>query len=93
MPLKVGASGSIQKRFQKASDSRLSGSYINSDHIQVLAGGFERLFCVMIRNKSGVVVKGQLRFRRSRSKTTSRPACFLSMRARTKSMMAMWCPG
>jgi hypothetical protein len=60
VPLKMGTQGSIQKRFQKASDSRLSGSYINSDHIQVLAGGFERLFGIMVRNKSGVVIKGHI---------------------------------
>jgi len=40
------------------SDSRFSGSYIDSYHIQVLAGGFERLFGIMVRNKSGVVIKG-----------------------------------
>lgn len=32
-------------------------------------------------------------FRLSRSNTVINPACFLSMRALTKSMMAMWCPG
>src|SRR5208282_5752760 len=32
-------------------------------------------------------------FRRRRSKTVRRPACFLSMCSRTKSIIAMWCPG
>ena len=34
-----------------------------------------------------------LRFRRRRSETASRPACFLSMRDCTESMIAMGCPG
>jgi hypothetical protein len=31
-----------------------------SDHIQIVGGGFERLLGVMMRNKSGVVIKGDV---------------------------------
>jgi len=41
-----------------STDSRLSGDDISSDHIQVVAGGFEGLLGIMARNKSGVIVKG-----------------------------------
>ena len=47
-------------RPKSISDSRLSGCDISSDHIQVVAGGFERLFGVMVRNKSGVIIKGYI---------------------------------
>src|SRR5205814_1209768 len=43
-----------------ASDSRLSGCDISSDHVQVVTGGFERLLGIMVRNKSGVVIKGHI---------------------------------
>jgi hypothetical protein len=39
------------------SDSRLSRRDIGSDHIQVVAGGFESLLGIMVRNKSGVIIK------------------------------------
>ena len=39
-------------------DSRLSGDDISSDHIQVVAGAFESLLGIMVRNKSGVIIKG-----------------------------------
>ena len=42
--------------------SRLSGSDVNSDHIQVVAGGFESFLSIMVRNKSGVIVKGHIAF-------------------------------
>jgi hypothetical protein len=62
---------------------------ISSDHVQVVAGGFERLLGIMVRNKPGVIIKGHIALPARRSKTPSSPACFLSMRDRTKSMMAM----
>lgn len=76
-----------------STDSRLSGDDISSDHMQVVAGGLESLFGIVLRNRPSVVVEGQIALPAGRSKTTSRPACFLSMRERTKSMMAMWWPG
>ena len=42
------------------SDSRLSGDDISSDHVQVVTGGFERLLGIMVRNKSGVIIKGHI---------------------------------
>ena len=39
-------------------DLRLSVCNISSDHVQVVAGGFESLLGVMVRNKSGVIIKG-----------------------------------
>jgi hypothetical protein len=42
----------------RGSDLRLSGCNINSDHVQVVAGGFERLLGIMVRNKSYVIIKG-----------------------------------
>ncbi len=41
-------------------ESRLSGRDISSDHIQVVAGGFESLFGIMVRNKPSVVIEGQI---------------------------------
>src|SRR5580692_6756949 len=43
-------------------DSRLSGRNISSDHIQAVAGGFESLLGFVVRNKSGVVIKGYIVF-------------------------------
>ena len=81
------------KSDQKASDSGLSGCDVSPDHIQVVAGGFERLLGIMVRNKSGVIIKGCIALSAKTIKDASRPACFLSIRDRTKSMMAMWGPG
>ena len=52
MPLIVG-SGPI-------SDSGLSGHDISSDDVQVVAGGFESLFGIVLRNKPSVVIEGQI---------------------------------
>ncbi len=38
--------------------SRPSARKIASDHAQVFTGGFESLFSIMVRNKSGVIIKG-----------------------------------
>jgi hypothetical protein len=43
-----------------SADSRFSGDDISPDHIQVIASGFECLFRVMARNKSGVIIKGHI---------------------------------
>jgi hypothetical protein len=42
------------------SDLRLSICDISSDHLQIVAGGFERLFGIMVRNKPGVIVKSHI---------------------------------
>jgi hypothetical protein len=42
----------------KGSGLRLSVCDIDSDHIQVVAGGFESLLGIMVRNKSGVIIEG-----------------------------------
>ncbi len=42
------------------SDSRLSAYDISSDHIQIIAGGFERLLGIVVRNKPGVVIEGHI---------------------------------
>ena len=42
------------------SDLRFSVCDISSDYVQVVDGRFERLFCVMARNKSGVIIKGRI---------------------------------
>ncbi|SRR5712692_8369217 len=42
------------------SDSRLSSRDIGSDHVQVVAGGFECLLGIVMRNKPGVVIKGHI---------------------------------
>jgi hypothetical protein len=39
-------------------DLTLSGCDINSDHIRVVAGGFKSLLGIMVRHKSGVIIKG-----------------------------------
>jgi hypothetical protein len=65
------------------SDSRLSSCDISSDHIQVVAGRFERLLGVMVRHEPGVIVKGHIAFPAQAVRgTISRPACFLSTRDR-----------
>ena len=42
------------------SDLRLSICDVSSDHLQIVAGGFERLFGIMVRNKPGVIVKSHI---------------------------------
>ena len=41
-------------------DLKLSGCDISSDHIQVVACGFESLFGIVLRNKSRVVIEDQI---------------------------------
>jgi len=60
-----------------ASDLRLSGCDFSSDHVQVVAGGFERLFCVMMRNKSGVVIKGHIALPAETIKDSQQTGMFL----------------
>ena len=43
-------------------DLRLSGCDISSDHIQVVAGRFECLLGIVVRNKSGVIIKRHIAF-------------------------------
>jgi len=42
------------------SDSRPSGLNIGPDHVQVVAGGFERLLGIMVRNKPAVIIKSHI---------------------------------
>jgi hypothetical protein len=46
--------------FFGASLQRLSISDISSDHVQIVAGGFERWFGIMVRNTPGVIVKSHI---------------------------------
>jgi hypothetical protein len=73
-------------------DLRLSGRNINSDHVQVVASA-RALLGIMVRNKSGVIIKGCIALAAGTIKDDEQPSSFLSMRDRTKSMMAMRCPG
>jgi hypothetical protein len=72
---------------------RLSGCNIKSDHIQVVAGGFERLLGIMVRNKSGVIIKGRIAFPAQAVKDDQQTGMCLVHARTTKSMIAMWCPG
>ena len=47
----------------------------------------------MVRNKSGVIIKGSIAFPAQAVKDDQQTGMFLVMRERTKSMIAMWCPG
>ena len=42
----------------QGSDLRPSGCNVSSDHVQVVAGGFESLLGIVVGNKSGVIIKG-----------------------------------
>src|SRR5271169_1768406 len=59
------------------SDSGFSGCDINSDHIQVVAGGFESLLSIMVRNKSGVIIKGCIALPAEPIKDDQEPSMFL----------------
>ena|SRR3984893_2710831 len=61
----------------RGSDLRRSGRDINSDHIQVVAGGFESLLGIMVRNKSGVIIKGCIAFPAETIKDDQQPSMFL----------------
>ena len=72
---------------------RLSRLDIGPDHIQIACCSFERLLRIVVRNKSHVIVKSQIAFAPEAIKDSQQSGVFLSMRDRTKSMIAMWCPG
>jgi hypothetical protein len=57
--------------------SRLSGRDISSDHIQVLAGGFERSLGIMVRHESGVIIKGCIALPAETIKDDQQPSMFL----------------
>lgn len=59
------------------SDSRFSGDDISSDHIQVVAGGFERLLGIMVRHKSGVIIKSCIALPAETIKDDQQPSMFL----------------
>ena len=61
----------------QGSDLRLSGCNISSDHIQVVAGRFESLFGITVRNKSGVIVKGHIAFPAQTVKDDQQTGMFL----------------
>ena len=58
-------------------DLRLSGCDINSDNIQVVAGGFKSLLSIMVRHKSGVIIKGCIAFPAKTIKDGQQPSMFL----------------
>jgi hypothetical protein len=58
-------------------DLRLSGCDINSDHVQVVAGGFESLLGIMVRNKSSVIIKGCIALPAETIKDDQQPSMFL----------------
>ncbi len=41
-------------------ESRFSCSDVSADHIQVVAGSFEGLLGVMVRDESGVIIEGHV---------------------------------
>jgi hypothetical protein len=61
----------------QGSDLRLSGCNINSDYVQVVAGGFESLLGIMVRNKSGVIIKGYIALPAETIKDDQQPSMFL----------------
>jgi len=69
--------------------SRFPSDNLSADHAYEVASGFEGLLGVVARNESGVVIEGRVSLTRRRSKTVSKPACFLSMWLRTNSMIAI----
>ena len=56
---------------------RLSGCDINSDHLQVVAGRFESLLGIMLRNKSGVIIKRHIAFPAQTIKDNQQTGMFL----------------
>jgi len=60
-----------------SSESRLSSRDIGSDHIQVIAGGYERLLGFVVRNKSGVIIKGHIAFPAQAVKDDQQAGMFL----------------
>ena len=58
-------------------DLRLSGCNISLDHAQVVAGRFERLFGIMVRNEPGVIIKGYIAFPAETIKDDQQPSMFL----------------
>src|ERR1700730_16239920 len=61
----------------RGSDLRRSGRNINSDHVQVVAGGFESLLGIMVRNKSSVIIKGCIALAAETIKDDQQPSMFL----------------
>ena len=63
--------------FKKRLNSRLSSTDINSDHVQVVASGFESLLGIMVRHKSGVIIKGCIALPAETIKDDQQPSMFL----------------
>jgi len=55
----------------------LSVCDINSDHVQVVVGGFESLLGIMVRNKSGVIIKCCIALPAETIKDDQQPSMFL----------------
>lgn len=58
------------------SDLRLSVCNVSPDHAQVVAGRFERLFGIMVRNKPGVIIKGYIASPAETIKDDQQPSVF-----------------
>ena|SRR6266571_4622914 len=56
---------------------RLSRRNISPDHIQVVSCSFERLLRIVVRNKSRVIVKGQIAFASEAIKDGQQTGVFL----------------
>ena len=72
-----GDEGLRNVRGLSVSDSRLSGDDISSDHIQIVVGGFESLLGIMVRNKSGVIIKGHIALPAETIKDSEQTGMFL----------------
>jgi len=72
-----GDEGLRNVRGLSVSDSRLSGDDISSHHVQVVGGGFERLLGIMVRNKSGVFIKGHIALPAKTIKDSEQTGMFL----------------
>ena len=72
-----GIKGERPELPSSVSDLRLSGRDISSDHIQVVAGGFESLLGFMVRNKSAIIIKGHIALPAEAIKDDQQPSMFL----------------
>jgi len=71
------AARGIRDRLTAASNLRLTVRDIGPDELQVIASGFERSFGIMVRNKSGVLVKGFIALPAETIKDDQQPSMFL----------------
>jgi hypothetical protein len=98
----------FKRDFKKPSYSGLSGCNVSSDHVQVVASGFESLLGIMARNKSGVIIQGCIALPAQTIKDNQQTGMFLAdarpheiddsdvvprLTSRTKSMTEHECKG